>query len=123
MNGKIYTLEKNSGEHNLHSGSDGFSYRLWEEKSLTANSVTFKLNSPDGDQGYPNAVNVELTYIVNDSKICIVHSARAEEKVFLNMNNLSSFFRYFSILICQDASDLPPSPFHFHACNSEKPVV
>ena len=91
MNGKTYSLEKNNGEHNLHSGSDGFSYRLWEEKNLTANSVTFKLHSPDGDQGYPNAVDVELTYIINDSKICIIHSARAEEKVFLNMTNHSYF--------------------------------
>lgn len=91
MNGKTYSLEKNNGEHNLHSGSYGFSYRLWEEKNLTANSVTFKLHSPDGDQGYPNAVDVELTYIINDSKICIIHSARAEEKVFLNMTNHSYF--------------------------------
>ena len=91
MNGKMYSLEKNNGEHNLHSGSDGFSYRLWEEKNLTANSVTFKLHSPDGDQGYPNAVDVELTYIVNDNKICIIHSARSEEKVFLNMTNHSYF--------------------------------
>lgn len=91
MNGKKYFLEKNCGKHNLHSGSDGFSYRLWEEKNLTANSVTFKLHSPDGDQGYPNAVDVELTYIVNDRKICIVHSARSEGKVFLNMTNHSYF--------------------------------
>ena len=91
MDGKMYSLEKNNGEHNLHSGSDGFSYRLWEEKNITADSVTFKLHSPDGDQGYPNAVDVELTYIVNDNKICIVYSAKSEEKVFLNMTNHSYF--------------------------------
>ncbi len=91
MDGVMYHLEKNNREHNLHSGSDGFSYRLWEEKNLTANSVTFKLHSSDGNQGYPNAVDVELTYILNDNKICIVHSAKSEEKVFLNMTNHSYF--------------------------------
>ncbi len=91
MDGVTHHLEKNDGEHNLHSGSDGFSYRLWEEKKLTANSVTFKLHSPNGDQGYPNAVDIELTYILNDNKICIVHSAKSNEKVFLNMTNHSYF--------------------------------
>lgn len=91
MNGKTYSLEKSNGEHNLHSGSNGFSYRLWEEKNFTENSATFKLHSPDGDQGYPHAVDIELTYIVNDNKICIIHSARSEEKVFLNMTNHSYF--------------------------------
>lgn len=91
MDGKRYELEKNNGNHNLHSGSNGFSYRVWDEKYLTTNSVTFKLHSPDGDQGFPNAVDVELTYILNDNKLCIIHSGKADERVFLNMTNHSYF--------------------------------
>lgn len=33
LDGVEYNLEKNNGEHNLHSGSNGFSHRLWEEKN------------------------------------------------------------------------------------------
>lgn len=91
MDGTIYQLEKNDGNHNLHSGSECFSHRLWEEKEYTADSVTFKLHSPDGDQGYPNSVDIELTYIVNENKICIIHSAKSYRKVFLNITNHSYF--------------------------------
>lgn len=87
----IYNLDKNNGRHNLHSGPDGFSHRLWEEKEYTSDSVSFRLHSPDGDQGYPNSVDIELTYIVNGNKICIVHSAKSKEKVFLNITNHSYF--------------------------------
>lgn len=86
-----YHLEKNDGKHNLHSGSNGFSYRLWEEKSLTDNSITFKLHSPDGDQGYPNAVDIELSYVMNNTNICIIYGAKAKGKVVLNMTNHSYF--------------------------------
>ena len=91
LDGKAYQLEKNNGNHNLHSGTDGFSYRLWEEKKITDDSVTFLLHSPDGDQGYPNAVDVELTYVLNDNRVSVVYSANAERKVLLNMTNHSYF--------------------------------
>ena len=91
MDGQEFFLEKNDGNHNLHSGSDGFSYRVWEEKKLTSDSVTFKLHSPNGDQGYPNSVDVELTYMLMDNKICISYRAKATGEVFLNMTNHSYF--------------------------------
>lgn len=91
MDGVTYHLEKNDGNHNLHSGSNGFSYRMWEEKNLCDNSITFGMHSPDGDQGFPNAVDIELTYILIDNKLCIVHSAKAKSNSFLNMTNHSYF--------------------------------
>lgn len=68
-----------------------FSNRLWGEKDFTDHSVTFKIHSPAGDQGYSDAVDMELTYVVNDNNICIVHSAKSEEKAFLNGKDHSYF--------------------------------
>ena len=91
LDGKTYNLEKYNGNNNLHSGANGFSYRVWEEKEISDNSVTFQIYSPDGDQGYPNAVDVEVTYQIVDECIHIIYKAKADEKVFLNMTNHSYF--------------------------------
>lgn len=91
MDDETYYLEKNSGKHNLHSGSDSFAYRVWKEKEITDNSVVFSLHSPNLDQGFPNAIDVEVAYILKDSCLKIVYGAEAEEKVFLNMTNHSYF--------------------------------
>lgn len=64
------------------------SYRLWKEKKFTADSVTFQLHSPNGEFG---AVDIDLTYILNDNKLAIIYTARAEEKTFLNILNHSYF--------------------------------
>lgn len=91
FDGEIYHLEKNNGNNNLHSGAAGFSYRLWKEKATTDNSVTFEIDSPDGDQGYPGAVEVEVTYRLVNERAHIIYKAKTEEKVFLNMTNHSYF--------------------------------
>lgn len=71
--------------------SNGFLHRLWKEKEFTDNSVTFQLHSPARDQGFPEAVDIDLTYILNDNKIAIIHTAKAEEETFLNITNHSYF--------------------------------
>lgn len=91
MDGVTYQLENNSGKHNLHSGSDSFAYRLWDTKQITDNSVTFGLHSPDMDQGFPNAVDIEVTYALKESSLEIEYSAKADKKVLLNMTNHSYF--------------------------------
>ena len=65
-NGVTYQLDKNNGNNNLHSGLDFWSFRIWDVKETTDNSITFELHSPDGDQGYPGAVDVEVRYTLTD---------------------------------------------------------
>lgn len=71
--------------------SDNFSHRLWKEKKFTDDSVTFQLHSLVGDQGFPRAVDIDLTYILNDNKIAIIHTVKAEEETFFNITNHSYF--------------------------------
>ena len=53
MTGKEYQLAINDNENNLHSGPDGYEKRKWEVVSQGENTISFALESPDGDQGYP----------------------------------------------------------------------
>ena len=57
-----YQLGKNEGEHNLHSGPDFFSKRFWTVVREEENKVSFQLESPDGDQGYPGKATIYVTY-------------------------------------------------------------
>lgn len=92
LNGKKYVLEKNNGENNLHSGPDSYSFRLWNVKDTNDNSITFVLNSPDGDQGYPGAVELEVTYtLTEDNSVEISYRAVPSEDTIINLTNHSYF--------------------------------
>lgn len=90
--GKTYKLDKNNGSNNLHSGFDCWSFRVWNVKDAAENRITFSLESPDGDQGFPGAVSVEVTYtLTDDNGIVIDYYARPEEDTPINMTNHSYF--------------------------------
>lgn len=92
LNGKEYKLDKNNGDNNLHSGLDFQSFRIWNVKETTENSIVFALNSPDGDQGYPGEVNVEVKYtLTDDNSVEIEYLAVPEEETIINYTNHSYF--------------------------------
>lgn len=92
LNGKIYHLAKNDGENNLHSGLDYYSYRIWQVKETTDNSITFFLHSPDGDQGYPGAVDLYVTYTLTEkNEVKIHYHGIPEEDTIINLTNHSYF--------------------------------
>lgn len=53
INGTEYHLTKNDGENNLHSGLDFYHGRMWKVADADDTHVTFEMDSPDGDHGYP----------------------------------------------------------------------
>jgi aldose 1-epimerase len=53
--------------HQLHGGPDGFSQRRWQVTRLDDTSVTFSLDSPDGDQGFPGALHLDVRYTLTDA--------------------------------------------------------
>ena len=71
--GVKYQLEKNDGENNLHSGFDCWSFRVWNVKETTENSITFAIHSPDGDQGFPGNVDMEVTYTLTENNSIKIH--------------------------------------------------
>jgi len=92
LNEKAYTLTANDGPNNLHSGLDFYSFRIWKVKSLGGNSITFALHSPDGDQGYPGAVDIEVTYTLgDDNSVRIDYLGIPQAETLLNLTNHSYF--------------------------------
>lgn len=76
LNGVTYQLEKNDNGNNLHSGMDFYNQRMWKVKETADDHITFELDSPDGDQGYPGAVHIEVTYtLTEDNAVKIAYHA------------------------------------------------
>lgn len=92
LNGKEYPLAKNDGENNLHSGPDFYRLRRWQAvEGEDGCSLTFSLESPDGDQGYPGNAKIAVTYTVTADSLHLTYRASADQDTIMNLTNHSYF--------------------------------
>ena len=92
INGVKYDLEKNDNGNNLHSGCDYYQKRIWNVENHSENQITFLLHSPDGDQGYPGALDMHVTYLLDDENTLNIHyEAVPDQDTVINMTNHSYF--------------------------------
>ena len=94
LDGVDYQLLKNENDrNNLHSGPDGYEFRMWEsEADPEKGSVTFSLLSPDGDQGFPGEFRVSVTYtLTEDNAVRIRYEGSCDRTTVANMTNHSYF--------------------------------
>ena len=92
IGGVIYELEKNDNGNNLHSGEDYYQKRIWKVEKQSENEITFLLYSPDGDQGYPGALEMHVTYMLDDDNGLNIHyEAVPAQDTVINMTNHSYF--------------------------------
>lgn len=92
LEGETWSLPSFMGPHNLHSGPDAFHRRLWTLERLTENSVTFFLNSPHLDQGFPGNAPIRVSYTLeNPSSLKISYDASCDRLSVFNMTNHSYF--------------------------------
>lgn len=62
------------------------------QDDVTGDSVTFALDSPDGDQGFPGNLHIELTYtLTNDNKLHLDYRAKCDADTAINLTNHSYF--------------------------------
>ena len=93
LNGKEYRLDPNdNGVNNLHSGFDPYKNRLWQVVDHTENAIHFRLESPDGDQGFPGNAQIDVTYRLEaDNSLHIVYDGICDQDTVFNMTNHSYF--------------------------------
>ena len=92
LNGKTYTMEKNDGENNLHSGPDGYHRRLWQTAETGEDRVVFFMDSPDGDQGFPGRLRLWAGYtLTEDDRIVLDYRAQTDADTPVNITNHSYF--------------------------------
>lgn len=88
--GKRYPLFANEGSNTLHGGKEGFHKKLWAY-ACEENSVTFSYDSPDGEEGFPGKLHVEVMYTVENGTLTIRYQAVSDRDTVLNLTNHTYF--------------------------------
>ena len=68
LNGVTYRLPQNDGRNTLHGGHHGFGKKIFES-SCENDSVKFRIESPDLDEGFPGNFELCVTVSFNDGKL------------------------------------------------------
>jgi aldose 1-epimerase len=80
------------GKHTLHGGREGFGTRVWEVALHGPDFVTFALHSPNGDMGFPGALDVTCTYRLKiPGTLSVEFTGVAEEPTLCNLAHHSYF--------------------------------
>ena len=90
LNGKEYRLNANEGENQLHGGVHGFDKRVWDYAPVPG-GIAFSRVSPEGEEGFPGALAVTVTYTLLRDGICIRYEAESTRDTFVSLTNHAYF--------------------------------
>ena len=93
IDGKEYKLATNNGPNHLHGGNVGFDKVIWKAEPIAGrNAIAFSYTSPDGDEGYPGALTMRVTYELTDKNELIVeYNATTTKTTPVNLTQHSYF--------------------------------
>lgn len=89
-----YQLPINNGEHTLHGGVNNASLQYWQidEDSLSSQKAGFNLTLPDGQDGFPGTVTLNVVYELDDSgALTISYTANTDQTTPINLTNHAYF--------------------------------
>jgi aldose 1-epimerase len=91
LDGKEYQLAINNGPNALHGGPTGYSKRVWTVEprhSTEGPSLKLTIDDPDGHEGYPGHVGVEVHYTWTDFNVFrIEYRATTDAATPINLTN------------------------------------
>ncbi len=101
LDGKKYILAGNDlfgvpVKNHLHGGINGFHIQVWESKTFVNKSgeqgIIFSYFSPDGEEGFPGNLNVEVHYTLSGrNELIIEYRAVSDETTIVNLTNHAYF--------------------------------
>ena len=91
LNGVTYNLVKNNGENHIHGGIKGFDHRMWTAEPHD-DRLVFRRVSPDGEEGYPGNLTVQVTFTLgDDNRLNIAYDADTDKDTVVNLTNHAYF--------------------------------
>ena len=91
LDGRTYHLPANEGVNHLHGGPGGFHQCFWSA-AAQGECLIFSRTSPDGEEGYPGNLKVQITYeLLNDNRLRITYDAETDRPTPVSLTNHSYF--------------------------------
>jgi aldose 1-epimerase len=91
LDGVAYALAANDGPNHLHGGRGGFGRALWRGDALACDdgpALRFTHTSPDGDEGYPGTLAVEVDVVLDHQDgLRIEYRATTDAATPVNLTN------------------------------------
>ncbi len=93
LDGAEHALDHKPGEkHTLHGGPHGFGKRPWRLASHDESSVALTLHSPDGDGGFPGALDATCVYrLTEPATLRVELSAVSDRATIVNLTQHAYF--------------------------------
>ncbi|WP_266362602.1 aldose epimerase family protein [Tellurirhabdus rosea] len=94
LDGTTYTLAANNRSNHIHGGRVGFDKKLWTATPVLGPepAVILQYTSPDGEEGYPGTLTVEVTYtLLKDDALRIDYRAKTDKPTVVNLTNHAYF--------------------------------
>ncbi|BFV60294.1 galactose mutarotase [Kitasatospora sp. CMC57] len=90
IDGEDHQLSPTGNGVTLHGGPDGFAHRIWRAAGIPG-GVRLELHSPDGDQGFPGALDVTVDYVLDGAELTIAYRAVTSRPTVVNLTNHAYF--------------------------------
>jgi aldose 1-epimerase len=88
LDGRTHALARNEPPHHLHGGAGrSFDRVVWAVVGGDEREVVLRHRSPDGEGGYPGAVEVTATYRVEEDGLTITYRATVDATTPLVLTN------------------------------------
>lgn len=96
LDGREYALPVNDGANHLHGGPGGFHKVAWDAEPFDddghGTGVRLRHTSPDGEEGYPGTLDVEVIYrLTEDNELVIDYRARTDAATPVNLTQHTYF--------------------------------
>ncbi len=92
LNDSVYTLAANNGINHLHGGIKGFHNVIWDAIQSDGGTLRLSYLSPDGEEGYPGNLHVDVTYTVTEqNELKIEYRATTDKPTPVNLTHHSFF--------------------------------
>ncbi|WP_037909207.1 aldose epimerase family protein [Actinacidiphila yeochonensis] len=97
LDGRAHQVPAADRGHALHGGPDGFNRRVWEAAPDAANgpdlaALRLELHSPDGDMGFPGALDATVVYSLDrHGTLAVDYRARTDRPTVVNLTNHAYF--------------------------------
>jgi aldose 1-epimerase len=86
IDGTHYPLAANEGSNQLHGGPRNFHHERWQTLQVDDHRVVLRHHSPDGDQGFPGALDATADFgLSDDGELTIIYTATTSRSTHVNL--------------------------------------